>query len=77
MTDVHKELHKANASMQPPIEIKLPLFITNTDWRAEFYDGMDWCEDAWRQGWYRLGLTLVVVMMIAAIAGSLWALITH
>ena len=77
MTDVHKELSKANASIQPPIEFKLPTFLYNTDWRAEFCDGMDWCEDAWRQGWYRLGLTLIVVMIIAAIAGFLWALITH
>ena len=30
MTDVHEELSKANASIQPPIEFKLPLFITNT-----------------------------------------------
>lgn len=77
MTDVHSELKKTNKAVKPPIEFTLPLFITNTDWRAEFCDGMDWCEDAWRQGWYRLGLTLIVVMIIAAIAGFLWALITH
>lgn len=83
MTDVHKELKKTNKAvkpppnLQPPIEFKLPFFITNTDWRTEFYDGVDWVEAAAKDGFYKLGVVLCVVIFVAALAGFAWALITH
>lgn len=76
MTDVEKEIKKTNAAIQET-EIELPFFIANTDWRAEFYDGVNWCEGEWRKGCHRLGVMLCVVMILFAAAGFLWALITH
>jgi|TARA_R110000803_G_scaffold112000_1_gene180433 hypothetical protein len=82
MTDVHTELSKTNKEVDAHMKSMEPLpdFITdnvNLDWSAEFAGGLDWCEAAWREGLYRLGLMLVAVMIISAAAGFLWVLATH
>jgi hypothetical protein len=81
MTDVHTELSKTNKEVDAHMKSMEPLpdFITdnvNLDWSAEFTSGLDWCEEAWCEGLYRLGALLVVVMSIAAVAGFIWGRFT-
>ena len=71
MANVHTEIKKTNASIQET-EIALPIFMTNTHWAAEFSSGLDWCEAAWREGLYRLGLMLIVVTFVCSVAGYLY-----
>ena len=81
MTDVHTELNKTNKEVDAHMKSMEPLpdYITDTvnaDWSAEFTSGLDWCEAAWCEGLYRLGLMLIVVMVTTAIAGFIWGYFT-
>jgi hypothetical protein len=77
MTDVHTELSKTNKEVDAHMKSMEPLpdYITdnvNLDWAAEFSSGLDWCEAAWREGLYRLGLMLIVVTFVCSVAGYLY-----
>jgi hypothetical protein len=77
MTDVHTELNKTNKEVDAHMKSMEPLpdYITdnvNLDWAAEFSSGLDWCEAAWREGLYRLGLMLIVVTFVCSVAGYLY-----
>jgi hypothetical protein len=77
MTDVHTELNKTNKEVDAHMKSMEPLpdYITDTvnaDWAAEFTSGLDWCEEAWCEGLYRLGLMLIVVTFVCSVAGYLY-----
>ena len=77
MTDVHTELNKTNKEVDAHMKSMEPLpdFVTdaiNADWGSEFSSGLDWCEEEWRKGCYRLGLMLIVVMLVCLAAGYLY-----